>query len=242
MQMRERDRERFILDLVKKTFLWMILILGLKSTYSMNCVFSFFLKLLSNKMSFNWCICKSACSHYMVTQIPYYSVYLFGFVLVTLLNSWQLMHAQWRPPNSLQYPVWWGTLLIIPLLGAQARNLPFFSIIVSVCYLCLCCFSPATAPTTHKHTFTSHLWAGLPCVQIGAASEATVWGKYMMQSFCRGVWTLKYSPLTSGSLETMIQVLVATGYPHWPVIDELINGFCVHPRVQWVYSLCLLPE
>lgn len=108
------------------------------------------------------CICLALCwSHFWTvgSSLVHGGGFVSAICVVLLLCTPQL-------PVAPTIPVWWGTSLpIISLLQASARNLPFIlSTIVSVCYLCLCSFSPATAPTTHKHTFTSHLWAGLPCV------------------------------------------------------------------------------
>lgn len=71
---------------------------------------------------------------------------------------------------------------------------------------------------------------------------------------CPFVWSsvLSHLPLTPGSACTITWVLVATGYPHWPVIDEPINGQCecvcahmclasIQPlQAHWIKRVCFL--
>lgn len=71
---------------------------------------------------------------------------------------------------------------------------------------------------------------------------------------CPFVWgsVLSYLPLTPGSPRTITWVLVATGYPHWAVIDELISGQCecvcahmclvsIRPlQAHWIKRVCFL--
>lgn len=71
---------------------------------------------------------------------------------------------------------------------------------------------------------------------------------------CPFVWgpVLCYLPLTPGSPRTITWVLVAIGSPHWPVIDDLINGVCesvrahmslatIQPlRANWIERVCFV--
>lgn len=115
--------------------------------------------------------------------------------------------------------------------------------------------SPGTTPAFHQHhcfsalpplvlphqgnTLTHPLFLAIPsvdrpamCLFIRLPAATPL---YAESTWCRPfVWVsvLSYLPLTSGSLHTITWVLVATGYPHWPVIDEPINGV-------WVCVVCL---
>lgn len=148
-----------------------------------------------------------------------------------------------------------------PVLSPPSPSIPLISAL-SILIKLGTCFpnnlpprSPGTTPAFHQHhcfsaipplvlphhgnTLTHPLFLAIPsvdrpamCLFIRLPAATPL---YAESTWCRPfVWVsvLSYLPLTSGSLHTITWVLVATGYPHWPVIDEPINGV-------WVCVVCL---
>lgn len=184
-------------------------------------------------------------------------MYLFAIVLVTLSNSWPLTDA-WgvalcqrsapplpscllHPPPSPSIPLISALSILIKLGTCFPNNLPPRSPGTTPAFHQHHCFSalPPLVLPHHGNTLTHPLFLAIPsvdrpamCLFIRLPAATPL---YAESTWCRPfVWVsvLSYLPLTSGSLHTITWVLVATGYPHWPVIDEPINGV-------WVCVVCL---
>lgn len=178
-----------------------------------------------------------------------HKVYLFSIVLATLLNSWPLTGAWGRlcvgglrasatlcPPSVSSIPLVSLSPSLIKQETCSPNNLPPRSPGTTSAFHQHHCFSllPPHVLLHHgnSHTHTPSLLP-VPSVdrpamclftRVPAATPLYVDGTWC----CPFVWGsgLSYLPLTPGSLRTITGVLVATGYPHWAVIDELINGQC----------------
>lgn len=204
-----------------------------------------------------------------------HKVYLFSIVLVTLLNSWRLTGAWgWLCVGGLQTSA--------ALCAPPVSSIPLVSVLSSLIKQETCSAnnlpprSPGTTPAFHQH----HCFSLLPphvllhhgnththtpslvpvpsvdrpamClfIRVPAATPLYVDSTWCCPFVSGSV--LGYLPLTPGSPRTITWVLVATGYPHWPVIDELISGQCECVRAHmclaslqpvqahWIKRVCFL--